>query len=114
MNAREPTCTHTHTHAHTRVRVMLQVFSFAVPVEQEAAAHSFVLAMAPGARLTYSVGGTLKYELPTTEVSLSRVFGAMAGSRSAGLAVLDWGVASATLEEVFIRYARLGGVVSTE
>jgi hypothetical protein len=39
-------------------------------------------------------------------VSLSRVFATMAGSKAAGLAVLDWGVANATLEEVFIRFAR--------
>jgi hypothetical protein len=41
-----------------------------------------------------------------TQVSLSRVFATMAGSAASGLAVLDWGVANATLEEVFIRFAR--------
>ncbi|KAF8065710.1 ABCA3 [Scenedesmus sp. PABB004] len=82
------------------------VFTIAVPSDQEAAAHAFVAGLSPSARLTYSVGGTLKYELPTSEVSLSRVFAAMAGSKAAGLTVLDWGVANATLEEVFIRFAR--------
>jgi hypothetical protein len=43
---------------------------------------------------------------PPLQVSLSRVFATMAGSKAAGLAVLDWGVANATLEEVFIRFAR--------
>ncbi|KAF6264708.1 hypothetical protein COO60DRAFT_1482014 [Scenedesmus sp. NREL 46B-D3] len=82
------------------------VFTITVPAEQEAAARHLVAAMSPNSRLTYSVGGTLKFELPTSEVSLSRVFATMAGSRAAGLAVLDWGVANATLEEVFIRFAR--------
>jgi hypothetical protein len=40
------------------------------------------------------------------QVNLSRVFATMAGSAASGLAVLDWGVANATLEEVFIRFAR--------
>jgi hypothetical protein len=62
--------------------------------------------MSPSARLTYSVGGTLKFELPTSEVSLSRVFATMAGSAASGLAVLDWGVANSTLEDTFIRFAR--------
>lgn len=44
--------------------------------------------------------------LAVLQVSLSRVFATMAGSKAAGLAVLDWGVANATLEEVFIRFAR--------
>jgi hypothetical protein len=39
-----------------------------VPAEQEASARDLVAAMSPNARLTYSVGGTLKFELPTTEV----------------------------------------------
>lgn len=40
------------------------------------------------------------------QVTLSRVFATMAGTVANGLAVLDWGVANATLEEVFIRFAR--------
>lgn len=40
------------------------------------------------------------------QVSLSRVFATMAGSAASDLAVLDWAVANATLEEVFIRFAR--------
>lgn len=130
------------------------MFTITVPAEQEGAARALVTGMAPSARLTYSVGGTLKFELPTSEVrrqhhapahhrwrvhacalpaapersccrhccavraardgpclhlpqvSLSRVFATMAGSAASGLVVLDWGVANATLEEVFIRFAR--------
>ncbi len=48
-----------------------QVFTITVPSEQESAARSLVLGMSPNARLTYSVGGTLKFELPTSEVSMT-------------------------------------------
>lgn len=43
-----------------------------MPAEQEAAARQLVAAMSPNARLTYSVGGTLKFELPTAEVSAAQ------------------------------------------
>lgn len=51
-----------------RVCVCAQVFTITVPAEQEAAARDLVVGMSPNARLTYSVGGTLKFELPTSEV----------------------------------------------
>lgn len=38
------------------------------------------------------------------------MFASMAGTAASGLAVLDWGVANATLEEVFIRFARSMGL----
>ena len=86
---------------------------------------------------TYCIGGTLKYELPKSEVSLGHVFQVMASlkalrknasggifqsSRSPErkdeqayekeeeqfmLNVLDWGVASATLEQVFIKLIQM-------
>ncbi len=49
------------------------VFTITVPPGSEAQAERVVLSMAPGARLTYSLGGTMKYELPTKEVTLSKV-----------------------------------------
>ncbi|KAJ9504599.1 hypothetical protein QJQ45_030495, partial [Haematococcus lacustris] len=52
--------------------------------------------------------GTLKYELPSREVSLSKVFKVMAEAKQA-LQVVDWGVANATLEEVFIKLAKGAG-----
>jgi hypothetical protein len=44
------------------------------------------------------------------QVSLSRVFATMAGGKASQLQLLDWGVANATLEEVFIRFARQMGL----
>jgi hypothetical protein len=51
-------------------------------------------------------------------VSLSGVFAAMAAAKadssSQRLRVLDWGVANATLEEVFIKFARAIGAKAGE
>ncbi|GBF88379.1 ABC transporter A family member protein [Raphidocelis subcapitata] len=86
------------------------VMTLTVAPGQEGAARAFVARLSPGARLTYSVGGTLKFELPSEEASLSQVFSAMAEAKAGGgLDVIDWGVSNATLEEVFIRIARSVG-----
>ncbi|GFH22553.1 uncharacterized protein HaLaN_20033, partial [Haematococcus lacustris] len=77
------------------------VFSLTVALDQVPQAKTMVLALSPSATLTYELGGTLKYELPSREVSLSKVFKVMAEAKQA-LQVVDWGVANATLEEVFI------------
>lgn len=126
------------------------VFTLTTPPSQEAAAHDLVLRMSPGARLTYALAGTRKYELPVTEVTLpgarrappDQQAGTGARGRAGGtwrhvpggsalalsgshrphemhagvfeemeraksqMDVLDWGIANATLEEVFIRFAR--------
>eukprot|EP00887_Chlorella_sp_A99_P004767 scaffold4.g4767.t1 len=83
------------------------VFSLTTPPEQEAAADALVRGMSPGARLTYAVGGCRKYEVPVEEVTLAGVFEAMEGAARAGeLQIVDWGIANATLEEVFIKFAR--------
>jgi len=81
------------------------VFTITTPPEQEPLADALVRRISPGARLTYSLAGTRRYELPTEEVSLSAVFEAMEGA-GGGLTVMDWGVANATLEEVFIKFAK--------
>lgn len=56
------------------VATLLQVFTITVPVEQEAGARDLVVSMSSSARLTYSVGGTLKFELPTSEVGSEEVY----------------------------------------
>ncbi|GFR42637.1 hypothetical protein Agub_g3573 [Astrephomene gubernaculifera] len=81
------------------------VFTITVGSGHEDAAQALVKRMSPHARLTYALGGTFKYELPTSDVSLAGVFDAMASAKGL-MQVLDWGVANATLEEVFIKFAR--------
>ncbi len=69
-------------------------------------ADALVRKMAPSARLTYALAGTRKYELPVEEVTLAAVFEAMETATAGVLQVLDWGIANATLEEVFIKFAK--------
>lgn len=71
----------------------------------ENAAQAFVHGMCPGAKETYRLGGTLKYELPTNEVQLSRIFDQVAAAQQRGMPITDWGIHNASLEEVFIRLA---------
>lgn len=49
------------------------VFTISVPFEQVQQAKKFVATMSPNNTLTYELGGTLKYELPCTDVTLSEV-----------------------------------------
>jgi hypothetical protein len=82
------------------------VYTITVPPEQLVDAKQMVESWSQSAVLTYELGGTLKYELPTSEVTLSQVFSAMNAAKDRGLAVIDWGVSNATLEEVFIKVGR--------
>lgn len=70
---------------------------------------SFVADLSPNSQQTYKLGGTLKYDLPMSEVTLAKVFAAVTG-RKEELGIVDWGVANMTLEEVFIQLARDIGV----
>ena len=61
--------------ADTNSGPLAQVFTITTPPQQQEleAADQLVRRLAPGARRTYALGGTQKYELPTAEVSLSQV-----------------------------------------
>ena len=69
----------------------------------------------PTARQTYSVAATQKYELPTTDVTLDTVFG-LIRKKGEELRVIDFSISSASLEEVFIKFAKENdlGIESTE
>jgi hypothetical protein len=76
-------------------------------------ATALLQSVAPGAQLTYALGGSLRFELPRGGASASRVFGALEGARQR-LRLVDFSVANATLEEVFIRLARQHGAYMAE
>jgi ABC-type multidrug transport system ATPase subunit len=78
-----------------------------------AAAQAFVKEMSPNAQLTYSLGATLKFDLPLAENNLASVFAAVT-RRKEELDIQDWGVANMTLEEVFIKLAREIGATTKE
>lgn len=87
------------------------VFTITVPQDQEASVQELVRQMSPNALLTYELGGTFKYELPVADISLSGVFAAINQAKQK-MTILDWGVANATLEEVFIKFARSANIKS--
>lgn len=70
--------------------------------------------LCPTARPVYALGGTQKFELPTSDVSLQDVFSHMEDLKNnSKIDVLDWGVSNATLEEVFIKITNDAGVQMT-
>ena len=73
----------------------------------------FVRTMCPTARQTYAVATTEKYELPTSDVTLHSVFG-MIREKERQLGVIDFSVSNASLEEVFIKFAKEHEVASTD
>lgn len=82
---------------------------------EEDAARRLVARISPNAVHTYGLAGTLKYELPTSDISLSGVFEAMyLAQEQKEVHILDWGVANATLEEVFISVARRLGAETAQ
>jgi ABC-type multidrug transport system ATPase subunit len=89
------------------------VFTITVPPNQEEAARRLVCKISPNSTITYALGGTLKCEFPNSDISLSGVFDMMNEAKQGGsLQVLDWGVANATLEEVFIKFAKSSNIKS--
>jgi ABC-type multidrug transport system ATPase subunit len=83
------------------------VFTITVKSENHGMIAPFVKEMCRTARLTYSVAGTEKYELPSTDITLDKVFDTMEHSTKAkDIGIIDWGISNATLEEVFIKFAK--------
>jgi len=81
------------------------VFTITTLPSEAAAARDAVTEMCPSAISTYSLAGTQKFEMPSASISISDVFSGMEKVRGA-VNVLDWGVANASLEEVFIKVAK--------
>ncbi|GJN03420.1 hypothetical protein PR202_ga20864 [Eleusine coracana subsp. coracana] len=84
-----------------------RILTITTPPEHEAAGARLVAAAAapaPAVRV-YGVSGTQKFALPRRGVGLGAVFGAVEAARAA-VPVLGWGVADATLEDVFVAVAK--------
>ena len=73
------------------------------------AAREFIMRLSPNATRTYQVGGTQKFELPNTDVTMPEIFNAMRDSSKHRFELLDWNLANATLEEVFIKITKIAG-----
>lgn len=84
-------------------------FTITTSAERVAAAKDAVMGMCPSARSTYCLAGTQKFEMPTGDITIAAVFNHME-SIKAQIEVLDWAVANASLEDVFIDIAKKGQV----
>lgn len=82
-----------------------RILTITTSPEHEEAAELIVSRLSPGYARIYSVSGTQKFALPRREVGLGCVFGAVEAARRA-FPVLGWGVADATLEDVFVKVAK--------
>ena len=73
--------------------------------KHEGEVEELVNQISPGASRIYSLSGTQKFTLLRREVGLDGVFRVVEMARRA-FPVLGWGVAGATLEDVFIRVVK--------
>jgi len=87
------------------------VFTLSVEPQDIDQAKAFVLTEVDAqAKLSYELAGTLRFEIPRVSEEregalMVKVFAAMERLRDL-MTVRDWGLAHATLEEVFIGFAR--------
>lgn len=71
---------------------------------EEEEVENLVRRLSPNANKIYHISGTQKFELPKQEVRISDVFRAVEIAKSK-LTIQAWGLADATLEDVFIKVA---------
>lgn len=81
-------------------------------LEIEKRMHSFVYGMFPTAKLLQEpIGGTSKFEISRDEVVLSKVFSTMNDPKTRrDVGFVDWGFTETTLEEVFLKLAKLSAI----
>ncbi|UPR04645.1 ABC transporter A [Chloropicon primus] len=60
--------------------------------------------LTPNAKEVYSFNGIQKFELPSQDVQYSQIFDHMSKAKGQGM-VTDWGVSTASLEDVFLKVA---------
>ncbi|XP_044962701.1 ABC transporter A family member 8-like [Hordeum vulgare subsp. vulgare] len=82
-----------------------RVLTITTAAEHEEAVARLIAGLSPSAVKIYGMSGTQKFELPKREVRLDGVFGAVEAARGM-FPVHGWGVADATLEDVFISVAK--------
>ncbi|XP_064955602.1 ABC transporter A family member 7-like [Musa acuminata AAA Group] len=80
------------------------VFTMTTSANEEEEVENLVRRLSPNANKIYHISGTQKFELPKQEVRISDVFRAVEIAKSK-LTIQAWGLADATLEDVFIKVA---------
>ena len=81
------------------------VLTVACEQHREEDVAELVVSLSTSARITYSLAGTIKFEIPICEVSLSTIFTVLTANTQR-LNIRDWGIANTTLEEAFIKISR--------
>ncbi|GBG60709.1 hypothetical protein CBR_g12446 [Chara braunii] len=80
------------------------------PPGEESAVEALALSLSHRAKKVYSLGGTQKFELPSSEVDLADVFNAIERAKTK-INIQAWGIANTTLEDVFIKVAKKEGEI---
>ncbi|GBG86818.1 hypothetical protein CBR_g42101 [Chara braunii] len=71
---------------------------------EESVVEALALSLSARAKKVYSLGGTQKFELPSSDVDLADVFDAVDRAKTE-MNIQAWGIANTTLEDVFIKVA---------
>jgi hypothetical protein len=87
------------------------VLTITTPQHEEAEVIALANNLSKNARKVYSLAGTQKFELPKTEVSVADVFFKLEQAKQR-LHIQAWGLTDTTLEDVFIKVSKAGGVVA--
>ena len=87
------------------------MLTITTPQQEEAEVIDLANNLSKNARKVYGLSGTQKFELPKTEVSVADVFMEMEQAKQR-LHIQAWGLTDTTLEDVFIKVSKAGGVVA--
>lgn len=75
------------------------------PPSQDVDVENFVHLLSPSSRKVYQLSGTQKFHIPKGEVKLADIFREVDNAKKR-IDIQNWGLADATLEEVFIHVAK--------
>ncbi|XP_021761658.1 ABC transporter A family member 7-like [Chenopodium quinoa] len=91
----------------------LLVFTMTTTVDYNAEVENMMKLICPNAHKIYHLAGTQKFELPKNEVRIADIFQAVEIAK-VRFPVHAWGLADTTLEDVFIKVAKLGNLTLDE
>lgn len=73
--------------------------------KEEESVENIVRQLSPGARKTYHIPGTQKFEISKQNIKICTIFKLVEDAKKT-FHVYDWGLSDTTLEDVFIKVAR--------
>lgn len=81
------------------------MLTISAPADQDEDVENFVRCLSAGANKVYHISGTQKFHIPKQEVRLSDIFREIEIAKRR-IDIRNWGLADATLEDVFINVAK--------